>query len=122
MSRRLVAALLAAIAAPAAAQTDALAAARASGVVGERYDGYVGFAGTPSETVRRQAGAANITRRSLYTGLASRRGATVQEVGIAAGCSLLAKVPPGGAYMLSDGVWRRRDGTAPVPLPTYCNR
>lgn len=122
LSARLVLALLLAASAPAAAQTDALAAARASGVVGERYDGYLGFAATASEAVRRQAGAINITRRSLYTSLATKRRVTVQEVGIAAGCSLLARVAVGEAYMLSDGTWRRRDVAAPAPVPSYCNR
>lgn len=121
---RLVGALLlAAAAAPALAQTGSpVIAARASGIVGERYDGYLGFAATPSEQVRRQVGAINIRRRSLYTGLASRRGVNLQAVGIAAGCELLAQVKVGEAYMLNDGVWRKRPTGQPAPVPAYCAR
>lgn len=122
-ARLLGALLLAAAAAPAPAQTESpVLAARASGIVGERYDGYLGFAATPSEQVRRQVGAINIRRRSLYTGLATRRGVNLQAVGIAAGCELLAQVKVGEAYMLNDGVWRRRAAGQPAPMPAYCAR
>ena len=122
-ARALIAAAMLAVAAPAASQSSpAIAAARQAGVVGERYDGYLGFAEAPSPQVRRQVGAVNIKRRSLYTGLAERRRATVQEVGIAAGCELLAGVEVGEAYMLTDGAWHRRAAGQPVPVPAYCGR
>jgi len=121
--RAAIAATLAALAVPAAAQSESVvAAAKAAGIVGERYDGYLGFAVTPPEAVRRQTGAINIHRRSLYTGLATRRGATVQEVGIAAGCELLATVGVGEKYMLSDGAWRTRAAGQGAPVPAYCRR
>jgi len=117
------AAILAASAAPAGSQSSpAIAAARQAGIVGERFDGYLGFAARPSEEMRRQAGAINIKRRSLYTGLATRRGVTVEAVGIAAGCELLAQVAVGEAYMLNDGRWRRRSAGQPAPVPAYCGR
>jgi len=103
------------------AQTSpAIMAARQAGIVGERYDGYLGYSASPGERVSREVGAVNIKRRSLYTGLATRRSATVQEVGIAAGCELLAEVRAGESYMLSDGVWRRRAAGQPAPVPSYC--
>lgn len=122
-ARILCAFLLIAAAAPASAQTGSVViAARASGIVGERYDGYLGLAAAPSEQIRRQVGAINIRRRSLYTGLASRRGVNLEAVGIAAGCELLAKTRVGEAYMLSDGVWRKRVAGQPAPVPSYCAR
>ena len=70
-----------------------------------------GHARRPSSpTVQRQVSAINIRRRSLYVDLAKRRGVTPQVAGIAAGCELLARVAVGEAYMLQDGVWRRRAG------------
>lgn len=105
------------------AQTSpAIVSARQAGMVGERYDGYLGYAANPGERVSREVGAVNIKRRSLYTDLATRRGATVQEVGIAAGCELLADVKVGESYMLSDGMWRRRGPGQPAPVPSYCGR
>ena len=109
--------------APALAQApNDVAASRKAGIVGERYDGYMGFAATPTETVRRQVGAINIRRRSLYTQLAARRRVTVQVAGIAAGCELLARVAVGEMYLLSDSVWRRREAGQSVPLPEHCPR
>jgi uncharacterized protein YdbL (DUF1318 family) len=114
--------VLALLAVPAAAQTPAVDAARAAGVVGERFDGYMGFAGAPSEAVRAQVSSINIRRRALYSNLGARKGASPSEVGVTAACQLLARVPVGGAYMLGDGVWRRRVAGQPAPAPDYCGR
>ena len=64
--------------------------------------------------------AINIRRRSLYSNLAASKGVAPQDVGITAGCQLLARVEVGQAYMLADGQWRRRLSGQPVPLPDYC--
>ena len=110
-----------AFAAPVAAQGgSALETARQAGAVGERWDGYLGLARQSRDEVRRQVGAVNIRRRSLYTGLSGRRNVTLQAVGIAAGCELLARVGPGESYMLQDNVWRRRNSGEPPPVPDYC--
>jgi uncharacterized protein len=106
--RILLAAALAAAAPAALAQTPAVDAARAAGQVGERYDGYMGVSGAVSTAVRNQVASINIRRRALYSSLATSRGATLEEVGITAGCQLLARVGVGQLYMLADGQWRRR--------------
>lgn len=113
-------AVLAAIGAAALAQTPAVDGARAAGIVGERYDGYMGFAGSPSGAVRSQVSTINIRRRALYSNLAASRGVSPQEVGITAGCQLLARVGVGEAYMLGDGIWRRRAAGQSAPVPNYC--
>ena len=119
----LAAAGLITVAAPASSQSSpAIAAARQAGTIGERYDGYIGYSAGASAAVQRQVGAVNIKRRSLYSGLAARRRATVQEVGIAAGCQLLADVKVGESYILNDGAWRRREAGQPAPVPSYCGR
>jgi uncharacterized protein len=118
MRRLLLLALMAAV--PAAAQTPAVDAARASGAVGERYDGYVGVAAPVSAAVRSQLTSINIQRRSLYSRLAASKGASPRDVGITAGCQLLARVSVGEAYMLGDGVWRRRAAGQGAPVPDYC--
>ena len=105
---------------PAAAQTPAVNAARTAGSVGERYDGFVGVSGPISGVVRTQVGTINIQRRSLYSKLATSRGVSPNEVGITAGCQLLARVKVGEAYMLADGAWRRRAAGQPAPVPDYC--
>jgi uncharacterized protein YdbL (DUF1318 family) len=114
--------LLAALAlgSAALAQTPVIDAARAAGSVGERYDGYLGIASPVSSAVRSQVATVNIRRRALYSDLASRRGVSPQEVGITAGCHLLARVAVGQAYLLANEGWRRRSAGQPAPVPDYC--
>ena len=109
-----------ALASAALAQTPAVDAARAAGSVGERYDGFLGVASPVSSAVRSQVATVNIRRRSLYSDLAARRGVSPQEVGISAGCQLLARIGVGQAYLLADGAWRRRAPGQPAPMPDYC--
>ena len=121
MTRFLLGLAMIALAAPSAAQTPAIEAARQAGAVGERYDGYMGYAAAPSAMLRSQVETINIRRRALYSNLAARKGVSPQEVGITAGCQLLARVAVGQAYMLNDGVWRRRTAGQPAPTPGYCD-
>ena len=120
MRRNLLVAATALLAVPALAQTPAVDAARAAGAVGERYDGYVGIAAPVSAAVRSQVAAINIRRRSLYSNLAARKGASPQDVGLTAGCQLLARVGVGQSYLLADGVWRRRPAGQGSVVPDYC--
>ena len=115
----MIGAALMLVAAPAAAQ-DAVVAARGAGLVGERYDGYLGAVGPLSPGLRAQVAAVNIKRRSLFSGLAAQRGVAAQDVGIATACALLARVAVGEAYLLSEGNWRRRAAGEPAPRPAYC--
>jgi uncharacterized protein len=119
MRRWVLSAALMLFAMPVAAQ-DAVVAARAQGVVGERYDGYLGVVGTVTPGVRAQVAGVNIKRRALFAGLAARRGVSAQDVGVAAACALLARVAVGEAYVLSDEQWRHRDAGQAAPRPDYC--
>jgi uncharacterized protein YdbL (DUF1318 family) len=118
MRRRFLLILLASV--PAAAQTPAIDAARASGAVGERYDGYLGVAAAASAAVRSQVATINIQRRALYSNLAASKGVSPQDVGITAGCQLLARVSVGEMYLWADGAWRRRVAGQGPPIPDYC--
>jgi uncharacterized protein YdbL (DUF1318 family) len=75
----------------------------------------MGYAAAPSAMLRSQVETINIRRRALYHDLAARKGVSPQEVGITAGCQLLARVGVGQAYMLTDGAWRRRGAGQPAP-------
>ena len=98
----------------------AILAARRAGLIGERYDGYVGLVSPgASAELRRQVAALNIRRRSLYSSLAARRGVSPEEVGITAACSLLRRVGVGEYYLPGQGGWTRVvPGRSPVPR--YC--
>lgn len=94
---------------------------RATGLVGEQHDGFLGIVGTAPPRVRAEADAVNIRRRAHYTRLAALRRAQLEEVAAAAACEIFAaRVAPGQFYLLPDNVWRRRDGSEPVPRPAYC--
>jgi len=108
------------LAAPASGQTPAVNAARAAGAIGERFDGYLGVAAPVSAAVRSQVASINIQRRKLYSNLAAKRGVSPGDVGITAGCQLLAGVSVGEAYMLAEGGWRRRAPGQSPPIPNYC--
>ena len=120
MMRGLLVIFLLLVAPAAVAQTPAIDAARAAGAVGERYDGYIGVAEAISGTMRGQVASINIQRRALYSRLAASRGVSPQDVGVTAGCQLLTRVGVGEAYMLGDGVWRRRAPGQAAPVPDYC--
>ena len=113
-------ALLVAVPAVAPAQTAAVNAARLSGLVGERFDGYLGMSSTAPATLANQVAAINIRRRSLYSRLAAARGVSPGEVGISAGCQLMRRVAVGQVYMLADRTWRRRGPGQAAPVPDYC--
>ena len=109
------------LAAPALAQHRNVAAeAQAAGLVGERYDGYLGIVTSVSPDIRRQVAAINIRRRALYSSLAARRNATPAEVGITAACALLGRVGVGQYYLLGTGVWQRRQPGQSALRPEYC--
>ena len=105
----------------AAAMQESAAELRATGLVGEQYDGYLGLVGSAPPRVRSEMDAVNIRRRAHYTELARLRRVHVEEVAVAAACEIFAsRVAPGQYYLLPDMIWRRREGSAPVPRPGYC--
>src|SRR5688572_14538579 len=81
-------ALLAAVAvsAPALAQrSPEYQAARSSGQVGEKPDGYLGLVGSQPASVERIAADINIQRRENYAQKAQQQGVTLQEYAITQG-------------------------------------
>ena len=114
-----------ALSTPAGAQSSsssaaAVSQARAAGLVGERFDGFLGIAQPGGAAYRHQVMAINIRRRSLYAQLSASRGVSLSEVGLTAACQLLGTVGVGERYMLSDKVWRLRSPGERSPLPDYC--
>ena len=118
----LLALAMAGLAMPASAPAQdsaTIVAAKRAGQIGERYDGYLGFVRTPSAALRRQVDAVNIRRRSLYSGLAARKGVSPEEVGITAACSLLRRIGAGEYYFSGQDGWQQNlPGRSAVP--SYC--
>ena len=119
-----LAALVALVAPSATAQSSAasvaVSRARAAGIVGERYDGYLGVAVDGSPSLRRMVASVNLLRRSLYSQLSQSRGVSMQDIGVTAGCQLLATVRVGERYYSAGNAWRTRGPGQPAPIPDYC--
>ena len=103
------------VAAPAYAQRDpAYAAARSSGQVGEKMDGYLGIVGSETVELRRIVNDINIKRRAVYSERAQATNATLEEYALTAGCQAILATKPGEKYQAPDGSWQTRTGAAPM--------
>jgi uncharacterized protein YdbL (DUF1318 family) len=104
-----------AVPAPAFAQRDpAYQAARSSGQIGEKPDGYLGVVGSQSGAVQSLVSDLNIRRRENYAQKAQEQGVTLQEYAMTQGCVLIARTQPGEKYQAPDGSWQTRGSGPPV--------
>lgn len=107
-------ALAAAVATPAMAQRDpAYAAARASGQVGEKPDGYLQALASDSAT-RALVDDLNIKRRAAYFEQARAEAVPVDQVAFVAGCRNVLRTVAGEKYQAPDGSWQTRGTGAPL--------
>lgn len=91
------------------AQRDpAYAAARASGQVGERMDGYLGIVGAATPALRAMVDDLNIKRKAVYAEKAQAQHATLEEYAFTSGCLLIQQTVPGEKYQAPGGAWVTR--------------
>jgi uncharacterized protein len=103
--------------APASAQQrdPAYSAARSSGQVGEKVDG---FPVPPSAETRRLADDINIKRKAVYAERAQANGATIEEYAFSAGCQAISRTVSGEKYQSPDGrSWLTRTAAEPQRDP-----
>jgi len=97
------------------AQRDpAYAAARSSGEVGEKMDGYLGIIGAQKPDLKRLVNDINIKRRAVYAQKAQAASATLEEYALTAGCLTIARTVPGEKYQAPDGTWQTRTAAPPL--------
>lgn len=101
------------MAAQAQSRDPAYAAARASGQIGEKMDGYLGYIGTPSAALRAVVEDLNIKRRAVYSDRAKAANATVEEFAFTAGCLAISRTTPGEKYQAPGGGWATRSAAPP---------
>jgi uncharacterized protein YdbL (DUF1318 family) len=107
-----------ALSVPALAQRDpAFDAARASGQVGEKVDGYVGIVGAETTELRRIVDDINIKRRAVYAERAQAKNATIEEYALTIGCQQILNTAPGQKYQAPDGSWQTRSSAPPIRHP-----
>jgi uncharacterized protein YdbL (DUF1318 family) len=94
---------------------------RATGLVGEKWDGYMEVVGSAPSSIRKRVDAVNIERKALYAKRAAGK-STIEAMAAVTACEIFAnKIKPGEYYQLPDGAgWRKREGAAPVQLPKHC--
>ena len=103
------------LAVPAMAQRDpAYDAARSSGQVGEKMDGYLGIVGSANSDLQRMVNDINIKRRAVYAEKAQQANATLEEYALTAGCIAISRTVPGEKYQAPDGTWQTRTSSPPL--------
>lgn len=108
-------AALAMVASPALANRDpAYQAARSSGQVGEKMDGYLGIVGSASADVDKMVKDLNIKRKAVYTQGAQGSGVSVEEFAFGAGCKNIRDTAAGEKYQAPDGQWQTRTSAPPI--------
>lgn len=104
-----VASVLAAVLLPVAATALSLSELRASGVVGERYDGYAVVRETPAPAgVRAFVDQVNAQRQSIYEERAAQQGVTPGQVGRVYARQIYQEVPAGTWFLDESGSWVRK--------------
>lgn len=99
---------------PAMAQRDpAYDAARSSGQIGEKMDGYLGIVVAETPELRRLVSDINIKRRAVYSERAQENKVTLEEYAFSTGCQLIMKTVPGEKYQAPGGVWQTRTDAPP---------
>jgi len=97
------------IAAAPSARAEELAAAKATGLVGERPDGYLGVVPVPAPPAARQlVGEINAKRKLKYAEIAKENGTAVDAVAALAGIKLVERTPPGQYVMDANGRWQKK--------------
>jgi uncharacterized protein YdbL (DUF1318 family) len=92
---------------PAAAVT--LDQAKTAGLLGERFDGYLGLVDTNAPAdVRALMETINAQRRTRYAEIAANRGVPVEAVGKLTAEKVINGAPAGTYFMGPDGRWRRK--------------
>ena len=112
-----------ALAAPALAQDAIINQARASGLIGEQADGFLGFVpgAQISADLRGRVDQNNMQRRQLYTRRANERSVSVNEMAAAVACEVFqSRIAVGERYRNQSGQWRQRTASAPVEIPSFC--
>ena len=99
--------LLLGLAAPAAmAQT--LDELRASGALGERYDGYVAVRDGNAAGAQKVAKEVNTKRQSLYEQRAAAQGVKPEDIGRVYAEQIMQKAPGGTWFLDENGNWRQK--------------
>lgn len=107
-----LAASIGAVALPVLAQSAAAKAAvdagKASGVVGEQADGYLGVVSGGDAATRAAVAEVNAGRAAAYKDIAAKTGVTPEAAGQATAKQLYARLAPGQYWKPLNGGWTKK--------------
>lgn len=87
------------------AQAQSLGELRASGALGEAFDGYARARQASAQATVRQV---NAKRRQIYASRAKQKGTTADQVGRVYARQIMAKAPRGTWFLEESGRWARK--------------
>ena len=93
---------------PSAAKAQSLDDARASGMVGERFDGFAVARDTATPAVRTMVDNVNKQRAEIYAKRASEQKISADAVGKLYASQIVANAPKGTWIQLPSGAWQRK--------------
>jgi uncharacterized protein len=93
---------------PGTARAQSLDALRASGVVGERYDGLAIIRGDASAADRALVDRINAERRRIYQQRAAEQGVPADQVGRVYAGTIFQNAPAGTWFLDAGGNWMRK--------------
>jgi uncharacterized protein YdbL (DUF1318 family) len=91
-----------------AAMAQSLDELRASGAIGERYDGYVAVRDSGAAGAKSRAKKVNAERRSIYEERAAAQGVTPEKIGRLYAGQIMQKAPGGTWFLDENGNWRQK--------------
>ena len=94
--------------ADAASDKAAVDAAKASGVVGEQADGYLGIVSGSDGAISAAVSSINAGRAQVYAQTAAKSGTSRDAAGQATGELLIEKMPAGQYYKPLNGGWTKK--------------
>ena len=101
-------AILVSLVAAGPAQAQSLDALRASGAIGEKWDGYVVVRDAGAAGATAAAQKVNAERKKLYTKRAQADGATPAQVGQVYAKQIFNQVPKGTWFQQKNGQWKQK--------------
>lgn len=93
---------------PGIAAAQPLDAARASGMIGERFDGYAVARPSANADAKKLVGKVNAQRAAIYAKRARQQGISAEAVGKVYAKEILERAPKGTWFMQADGKWVRK--------------
>lgn len=85
-----------------------LTAPKANGIIGERFDGYVGIVAQASPKVKALVKKVNLKRKARYQAIAKKRQQQLRKVELIAGESAIKKTLKGNYILLKGQGWKKK--------------